>query len=72
MALKAFENSKYMKVNGKDRTIRPEVKAKIDKFEDLTKEEYETMTYGEWFYIWNGFTIEDYLSGKTGGHYVIG
>lgn len=72
MAIKVCENHIYQKVDWNNKKIRPEIRKKIDNWEDLTKEDYETMTYGEWFYIWNGFTLEDVESGKTNGHYVIG
>ena len=84
MAVKCFENAKYMKVDSKNKKLRPEIKKKVDNLEELTKEEYETMTYGDWFYIWNGYSIESYLSGNITevygekvdpktmkGHYVI-
>ena len=78
-------NAKYMKVDRKNKKLRPYIKEKVDNDIDLTREDYETLTYGDWFYMWNGFSIEDCMNDNitsiygvkvdpetTKGHYVIG
>lgn len=64
MAVKVCKNHIYQKVDWNNRTLRPEIKKKVDNWEELTREEYETMTYGDWFYIWNGFTLEQCEAGN--------
>ena len=84
MAVKCCENFKYQKIDWDNYDLRPHIKKKVDNNEDLSREDYETMTYGDYFYINNGFSYDEWRNDhiteycgipidpkKMKGHFVI-